>query len=61
MAERMPVKGDVNLDGEVDFFDIQPFIDALSGGTGQPEADIDCDGEVSFFDIQPFIELLAGQ
>ena len=54
------VKGDVNLDGTVDFVDIQPFIDALSGATNQPEADVDCNGMVEFFDIQPFIDILAG-
>ena len=54
-----PLKGDVNLSGVVDFFDIQPFIDQLSGGN-QPEADVNCDGMVDFFDIQPFINVLAG-
>ncbi len=52
--------GDVNLDGEVDFFDIQPFVDVLSNQGNQFEADIDGDGEVTFFDIQGFIDLLAG-
>lgn len=61
ISEMSPiVKGDVNLDGTVDFFDIQPFIDALSGATNQPEADVDCNGMVEFFDIQPFIDILAG-
>ena len=54
-----PLKGDINMDGEIDFFDIQPFIDVLSAGGNQPEADVDCDGAVTFFDIQPFIDLLA--
>ena len=57
------LKGDVNLDGAVDFFDIQPFIDVLSsGGTPEEEtaADVDCNGMVDFFDIQPFIDALAG-
>ncbi len=52
------IVGDVNMDGSVDFFDIQPFIDALAGGF-QAEADIDGNGEVNFFDIAPFIELLS--
>lgn len=53
--------GDVNTDGEVDFFDIQPFIDVLSTPDGfQIEADIDQNGLVNFFDIQPFIDLLSG-
>ena len=54
------LKGDVNMDGVVDFFDIQPFIDVLSGGGSQAEADVDCNGVVDFFDIQPFINVLAG-
>ena len=52
--------GDVNLDGVVDFFDIQPFIDLLATQTFQCEGDIDEDGDVTFFDIQPFINILAG-
>ena len=52
--------GDVNLDGVVDFFDIQPFIDLLANQTFQLEGDIDMDGDVDFFDIQPFIDILAG-
>jgi len=54
-----PLLGDVNLDGVVDFFDIQPFIDRLSSGTFQAEADIDGNGEVNFSDIAPFIDILA--
>ena len=51
--------GDVNLSGDADFFDIQPFIDILlEPGAFQAEADIDGSGEVDFFDIQPFIDIL---
>ena len=54
------VKGDVDLSGTVDFFDIQPFIDVLSTPDGfQDEADADCNGVINFFDIQPFIDILA--
>ena len=59
-ATDSPVKGDVNQDGAIDFFDIQPFIDVLSAGGDQAEADANCDGTVDFFDIQPFIDILAG-
>ena len=52
--------GDVNQDGVVDFFDIQPFIEVLSAQTFQNEADIDGNGVVDFFDIQPFIDILSG-
>ena len=54
-----PLLGDVNLDGIVDFFDIQPFIDLLAAQTFQAEADIDGNMVVDFFDIQPFIDILA--
>ena len=51
--------GDVDLNGVVNFLDIQAFIDVLSGNGFQDEADIDLDGAVTFLDIQPFIEILA--
>ena len=54
------IPGDINRDGVVDFFDIQPFIDLLTNQGFQAEADIDGSGKVDFFDIQPFINLLAG-
>ena len=52
--------GDVNLDGEISFSDISPFISLLSSGEFQAEADIDGSGVVDFADIGPFIELLSG-
>ena len=55
------ILGDVNLDGEVDFFDISPFIVLLSGNGFQNEADMDQNGLVNFFDISPFIQTLSGQ
>jgi len=57
----MPLKGDVDLSGEVNFFDIAPFITVLSSSVYQDEADVNCDGIISFFDISPFIDILAGQ
>ena len=55
------VKADVNMDGEVTFLDISPFIMALSSPDGAPaEADCNCDGNVSFLDISVFINILAG-
>lgn len=53
--------GDTNLDGEVDFFDISPFIVILSGNGYQDQADMDQNGLVDFFDISPFIEVLSSQ
>jgi len=55
-----PIKGDVNMSGEVTFADIPPFILALQNGTFLPEADTNCDMQVSFADIPPFITLLQG-
>ena len=51
--------GDVNQNGVVDFADIAPFINLLSGNTFLDEADIDRSGVVDFSDISPFINLLA--
>ena len=48
------LRGDVNLDSEVNFLDIQPFVGILSTGEYQAEADFDEDCEVTFLDIQPF-------
>ena len=53
--------GDVNLDGEVNFFDIAPFIEFLLSGEFQAEADVDSSGGVNFADIGPFIAILSQQ
>jgi hypothetical protein len=53
--------GDVNLDGEVTFLDIAPFIEVLQSGVFQAEADIDGNGLVTFLDIPLFIEILQSQ
>ena len=54
------LKGDVNMDQVVNFFDIAPFIEVLSVNGFQLEADVDCNNAVDFFDIGPFIGILAG-
>ena len=51
--------GDVNRDGDVNFFDISPFIAVLSASVYQIDADANEDGVVNFFDISPFILLLS--
>lgn len=51
--------GDVNLDGEVTFGDIDPFINILTENSFQEEADFDENGAVNFFDIPGFIEALS--
>ena len=52
--------GDVNLDDEVNFLDVSPFISLLSGETFQAEADCDFSGTVDFLDITAFIAILNG-
>ena len=61
VEEPIILLGDVNLSGEVDFFDISPLISLLSTSGFQEEADINRDGVVNFFDISPFIQILSGQ
>jgi hypothetical protein len=60
--------GDINCDGQVDFFDIDSFVVALGGEApylaAYPDcwwrsADADCDGDVDFFDIDPFVACLG--
>ena len=58
-APTPPLLGDVNLDGDVNFIDISPFIALLTSGDFQAEADINLDDEVSFLDIPHFISILT--
>ena len=66
--------GDLNCDGTVNLFDIDPFVVAVtSAGNTIPFdeydalhpdcdpwlADIDANGTVNFFDIDPFVDLLT--
>ncbi len=57
--------GDVNCDGSVDFFDIDPFLLALfdpaayaAAFPGCDNGDVNNDGNVDFFDIDPFLACL---
>jgi hypothetical protein len=63
------VMGDMNCDLVVDFFDINPFVLALTNPAGYAatypqcnilHGDINGDGNVEFGDINPFITLLTG-
>jgi len=54
------LKGDVNLNGVVNFQDIPPFISELIEGDYQLEADCDCNDVVNFMDIPVFISILIG-
>lgn len=60
--------GDTNCDGSVNFFDIDPFVLALTGESAYEQAyptcnylnaDTNCDGSVNFFDIDPFVVCLT--
>jgi len=61
--------GDLNCDTQVDGFDIQPFVLALTDPDGYASQYPDCDrtladcnedGTIDGFDIQPFVNLLVG-
>lgn len=63
------VYGDVNCDGAVNAFDIEPFLIALfqpdDDPISYPEcdialADLNCEQAVNAFDIEPFLEVLFG-
>ena len=52
---------DMNCDGQVNAFDVEPFLDLLFGG-GEPcnscTGDVSGDGNVDAFDIEPFLSCL---
>lgn len=50
--------GDVNGDGVVNMFDIDPFIEALIRQSFSCEADVNCDGLINNFDIDDFIQVV---
>ncbi len=61
-------RGDVNCDGVMDAFDIEPFTAALLDPPGYSarwpdcdirSADVDGDGAINAFDIEPFVQMLA--
>jgi hypothetical protein len=63
------VPGDLNCDGLVNAFDIDPFVLALSNPAQYQQqypdcnymlADINADGQLNAFDIDPFVDLLTG-
>jgi len=55
------LRGDCDLDGEVNFFDIPPFIDVLISGSFLDQADCNSDGLVNFGDIPVFVGILLDQ
>lgn len=52
--------GDVNLDGEVNLLDVDPFVNCILICNFQAEADINGDGIIDFLDVAPFVDLLSG-
>ncbi len=61
--------GLARCDGYIDFFDLDPFVLAITDPAGYESAYPDCDimyadcnldGVVDFFDIDPFVELVIG-
>ena len=52
---------DMNCDGDINAFDIEPFLDLLFGGAdpcAPCTGDANSDGNVDAFDIEPFLECL---
>jgi hypothetical protein len=67
LMRRLP-SGDLNCDGVIDAFDIEPFVTALIDpvayagawpGCDRTLADLNTDGSVDAFDIEPFARLMA--
>ena len=52
--------GDVNLDGEVNGLDVDPFVEVLLSGPYQPEADMNSDQVVNGLDVDPFVAAVVG-
>jgi hypothetical protein len=52
--------GDVNLDGEVNGLDVDPFVDVLLNGPYQREADMNGDDVVNGLDVDPFVATVVG-
>jgi hypothetical protein len=56
-AGRDALIADFNADGVFDFFDVQAFLGAFSGGV--EGADVNEDGVLDFFDVQRFLSALS--
>jgi hypothetical protein len=52
--------GDLNLDGEVNGLDVDPFVDVLLNGPYQQEADMNEDQVVNGLDVDPFVATVVG-
>ena len=55
---------DMNCDGDINAFDIEPFLDLLFDPNPQPcntcTGDVNADGNINAFDIEPFLNCLFG-
>jgi hypothetical protein len=54
------IAGDVNLDGNANGLDVDPFVNVLLSGAYQAGADINQDGEVNGLDVDPFVAAVLG-
>ena len=52
-----PCNAEINGDGVLDFFDVNPFLGMFS--IGHPDADWNRDGLFDFFDVAAFLSLFA--
>ena len=55
-----PMLGDMDNNGQINAFDVSPFVERLVTGTYQIEADTNSDGVVDLLDVQPFVEMFGG-
>jgi hypothetical protein len=69
LVTERPLTGDVNCDGTLNVFDIDPFVLALTDPDAYVAdnpycdwmlADVNCDGAINVFDIDPFVVGLTG-
>jgi len=60
-ADANILRGDANLDGDVNLLDIAPFIELIGSNNFLPEADLNNDGTVDLLDVAPFVDLLSGK
>ena len=53
------VPGDVNLDGQANLLDVQPFVSLINRGVYQVEADMNEDGSVDLLDVNEFVVAIS--
>ena len=61
MEPETGLKGDVNLDGDVDIADVNAVVDIIMGENGNTTAaDVNGDGEINIADINAIIHIMVG-